>query len=353
MKRITIFLSLIAMLFVGCNNDHSPTEQYPCLTYLGEDGEKVVKMNYVSRTAILNFAITPAQLANTVKEQFDAGNDVVSVFIKYENELLTQEVREMIVSGGGEFTLTIMENGLSAEFWIGAQEVNACVRIQEQSGIELISEDIPVVVEDFEASKLATPKIEDKTTCGTYYASWTPVENASYYYVCVDEAQKTQPFTDENAWQKTADTHWSKAYDIATTEIGDHQYIYVVAAPTNPLYAPSDITEAKLYALLQLASPTNLITKPIAGDIMRISWDPVPDADYYEVYLGNYFSPGYHEFERAPDCYFDVPTTEEYEGITQEYAVRAGSNSPYIVESEVTAGVFIYELLPPVEETKR
>jgi hypothetical protein len=81
---------------------------------------------------------------------------------------------------------------------------------------------------------------------------------------------------------------------------------------------------------------------------MRISWDPVPDADFYEFCKGN---PIVGTYLPTDNCYYDYEYTEEYVGVTLQFGIKAASNSLLYTTSEAymsMSGVVYPELLSEV-----
>ena len=92
----------------------------------------------------------------------------------------------------------------------------------------------------------------------------------------------------------------------------------------------------------QLATPTNISVEQISRGVVRISWDPVPNADFYEFCVGN---PNVNTYRPIENCYYDFEYTEEMVGITQQFGIRAASNSLMYITSEAYKSSMLYPAL--------
>ena len=98
----------------------------------------------------------------------------------------------------------------------------------------------------------------------------------------------------------------------------------------------------------QLAMPTNVRAEQISRGVMRISWDPVPNADFYEFCRWN---PTVGPYLPIDNCYYDFEYTEGDVGLVKQFGIKAASNSPLYTTSEAymsMSGVVFPELLSEV-----
>ena len=124
--------------------------------------------------------------------------------------------------------------------------------------------------------------------------------------------------------------------------------IYIQIIDQNGNNVVSDMIPIVAKGVKQLAMPTNVRTEQISRGVMRISWDPVPNADFYEFCQGN---PTVGRYLPIDNCYYDLEYTEGDVGITQQYGIKAASNSLLYTTSEAymsMSGVVFPELLSEV-----
>lgn len=223
------------------------------LKYLPEYNDGKAVMDYATLTMNLDFIVSPAEVATSLKQQFDADNSVIKAYVRYTKtraagDIVEQKVSAMSVGENGIFTLTIEGQNLSDEFRTGALDAVIYIQIIDQNGNNVVSDMIPMVA--------------------------TGVQ--------------------------------------------------------------------------QLAMPTNVRTEQISRGVLRISWDPVPNADFYEFCQGN---PIVNPYRPTDNCYYDLEYTEELVGVTQQYGIKAASNSLLYTTSEAymsMSGVVYPELLSEV-----
>ena len=221
------------------------------LKYLPEYNDGKVTMDYTTRTLNLDFIISPAEVATSLKQQFDADNSVIKAYVRYTKtraagDIVEQKVSAMSVGENGIFTLTIEGQNLSNDFWTGALEAVIYIQIIDQNGNNVVSDMIPMVAK----------------------------------------------------------------------------------------------------GVKQLAMPTNVRTEQISRGVMRISWDPVPNADFYEFCEGN---PIVGRYLPTDNCYHDFEYTEGLVGITHQFGIKAASNSLLYTTSEAYMSSVVYpELLSEV-----
>ena len=124
--------------------------------------------------------------------------------------------------------------------------------------------------------------------------------------------------------------------------------IYIQIIDQNGNNVVSDMIPMVAKGVKQLAMPTNVRAEQISRGVMRISWDPVPNADFYEFCQGN---PTVGRYLPIDNCYYDLEYTEGDVGITQQYGIKAASNSLLYTTSEAymsMSGVVFPELLSEV-----
>lgn len=223
------------------------------LKYLPEYNDGKVTMDYTTRTLNLDFIISPAEVATSLKQQFDADNSVIKAYVRYTKtraagDIVEQKVSAMSVGENGIFTLTIEGQNLSNDFWTGVLDAVIYIQIIDQNGNNVVSDMIPM-----EADEIISQ---------------------------------------------------------------------------------------------QLAMPTNVRTEQISRGVMRISWDPVPNADFYEFCKGN---PIVGTYLPTDNCYYDYEYTEEYVGVTLQFGIKAASNSLLYTTSEAYMSSVVFpELLSEV-----
>lgn len=125
-------------------------------------------------------------------------------------------------------------------------------------------------------------------------------------------------------------------------------YIQIIDQNGNNVVSDMIPMEADEIISQQLAMPTNVRAEQISRGVMRISWDPVPNADFYEFCQGN---PTVGTYLPIDNCYYDFEYTEGDVGITQQYGIKAASNSLLYTTSEAymsMSGVVFPELLSEV-----
>ncbi len=206
------------------------------LKYLPEYNDGKAVMDYATLTMNLDFIVSPAEVATSLKQQFDADNSVIKAYVRYTKtraagDIVEQKVSAMSVGENGIFTLTIEGQNLSDEFRTGVLDAVIYIQIIDQNGNNVVSDMIPMVA--------------------------TGVQ--------------------------------------------------------------------------QLAMPTNVWTEQISRGVMRISWDPVPNADFYEFCKGN---PNVGRYLPTDNCYYDLEYTEELVGVWLQFGIKAASNSPLYTTSE-------------------
>lgn len=125
-------------------------------------------------------------------------------------------------------------------------------------------------------------------------------------------------------------------------------YIQIIDQNGNNVVSDMIPMEADEIISQQLAMPTNVRAEQISRGVMRISWDPVPNADFYEFCEGN---PNVGIYLPTDNCYYDFEYTEEAVGATQQFGIKAASNSLLYTTSEAyksMSGVAYPELLSEV-----
>ena len=122
--------------------------------------------------------------------------------------------------------------------------------------------------------------------------------------------------------------------------------IYIQIIDQNGNNVVSDMIPMEATGVQQLAMPTNVRAEQISRGVMRISWDPVPNADFYEFCEGN---PIVGRYLPTDNCYHDFEYTEELVGVTQQFGIKAASNSLLYTTSEAYMSSVVYpELLSEV-----
>lgn len=123
-------------------------------------------------------------------------------------------------------------------------------------------------------------------------------------------------------------------------------YIQIIDQNGNNVVSDMIPMEADEIISQQLAMPTNVRTEQISRGVMRISWDPVPNADFYEFCKGN---PIVGTYLPTDNCYYDYEYTEEYVGVTLQFGIKAASNSLLYTTSEAYMSSVVFpELLSEV-----
>ena len=123
-------------------------------------------------------------------------------------------------------------------------------------------------------------------------------------------------------------------------------YIQIIDQNGNNVVSDMIPMEADEIISQQLAMPTNVRAEQISRGVMRISWDPVPNADFYEFCEGN---PIVGRYLPTDNCYHDFEYTEELVGVTQQFGIKAASNSLLYTTSEAYMSSVVYpELLSEV-----
>ena len=121
--------------------------------YIPEYSDGKATMNYTSKSATLDFIISPATVVPMVKSAFDVDNNVIKAFVRYTKtravgDAIQLKVESMAVGNDGLFTLTILENGLSEEFWKGSTEAIIYVHIADGNN-DIISNPIPLIASGY------------------------------------------------------------------------------------------------------------------------------------------------------------------------------------------------------------
>ena len=158
--------------------------------------------------------------------------------------------------------------------------------------IRTATQTITITVVDDTAEAPATVAATYAYVGDTVVVSWDPVPDADYYKVYYDDffsdgctvRGSRASFCDLLAANVTAATytHTDPADD------GDNYY-WVTACNSSgcsPVQSDSPATT------VGAAPATVAATYAYVGDTVVVSWDPVPDADYYKVYYDDFFSDG-------------------------------------------------------------
>ena len=125
-------------------------------------------------------------------------------------------------------------------------------------------------------------------------------------------------------------------------------YIQIIDQNGNNVVSDMIPMEADGIISQQLAMPTNVRAEQISRGVMRISWDPVPNADFYEFCRWN---PTVGPYLPIDNCYYDFEYTEGDVGLVKQFGIKAASNSPLYTTSEAymsMSGVVFPELLSEV-----
>lgn len=141
--------------------------------------------------------------------------------------------------------------------------------------------------------------------------------------------------------QNLSNDFWTGALDAVI-------YIQIIDQNGNNVVSDMIPMEADGIISQQLAMPTNVRAEQISRGVMRISWDPVPNADFYEFCRGN---PIVGRYLPTDNCYYDLEYTEEFVGAVQQFGIKAASNSLLYTTSEAymsMSGVAYPELLSEV-----
>lgn len=139
--------------------------------------------------------------------------------------------------------------------------------------------------------------------------------------------------------QNLSDEFWTGVLDAVI-------YIQIIDQNGNNVVSDMIPMEADEIISQQLAMPTNVRTEQISRGVMRISWDPVPNADFYEFCKGN---PIVGTYLPTDNCYYDYEYTEEYVGVTLQFGIKAASNSLLYTTSEAYMSSVVFpELLSEV-----
>ena len=129
------------------------------VSFVPEFADGKVKMDYATRKTSLDFLISPANLASTLKTAWDGDNNVITAYVRYTSDPLTRAVGEIVklnvtavtADASGMLTVSVAENSanaLSADFWKG--DVESVVYIQISDGNNnIVSSMIPMIAHGY------------------------------------------------------------------------------------------------------------------------------------------------------------------------------------------------------------
>ena len=140
----------------------------------------------------------------------------------------------------------------------------------------------PILIDDivvsYQDAYVNTPVANDFTgfTANGFTANWQPVEGATGYAVSVftQDKNKNRTYVLENV----PTTQCSLAFNTLNTN--ENIYYYVVRATDGTHYSP----ESKAIKVEALLVPQNIAATGKGNNQFNVTWDAVPNAQYYEIY---------------------------------------------------------------------
>ncbi len=236
------------------------------LKYVPQYTDGKIAINYAeSRAATVYFRVSPAAVAKLVKlENVTAyARETDDPSTRALNPELSMQVTAVDGDDTGIIEVKLQESAaapFSEKFWKGETEAVVYIRIADANGNDVVSDMVPVVAKGFSVTALATPaNPKDETAYGTYKVSWNAVTYADFYYVCWNEADKNEPFTNTSAWTKVETTSAEKSYDTESVAAGTVQQVYVVAGTNSTLYTPSTMLSFEVKAAAAPAPATGKV----------------------------------------------------------------------------------------------
>lgn len=138
------------------------TNRIQSVSFVPQYSDGKVKMDYATRKSALDFLISPANLATTLKDAWDADNKVITAYVRYTSDPTTRAAGEIVqldvtavtADASGMISVSVAENSsklLSTDFWKG--DVEAVVYIQISDGNNnIISDMIPMIAHGYVSS---------------------------------------------------------------------------------------------------------------------------------------------------------------------------------------------------------
>lgn len=138
------------------------TNRIQSVSFVPQYSDGKVKMDYTTRKSSLDFLISPANLAATLKSAWDADNNVITAYVRYTSDPTTRAAGEIVqldvtavtADASGMISVSVAENSsklLSTDFWKG--DVEAVVYIQISDGNNnIISDMIPMIAHGYVSS---------------------------------------------------------------------------------------------------------------------------------------------------------------------------------------------------------
>ena len=138
------------------------TNRIQSVSFVPQYSDGKVKMDYATRKSALDFLISPANLAATLKDAWDADNKVITAYVRYTSDPTTRAAGEIVqldvtavtADASGMISVSVAENSsklLSTDFWKG--DVEAVVYIQISDGNNnIISDMIPMIAHGYVSS---------------------------------------------------------------------------------------------------------------------------------------------------------------------------------------------------------
>lgn len=138
------------------------TNRIQSVSFVPKYSDGKVKMDYATRKSALDFLISPANLAATLKDAWDADNKVITAYVRYTSDPTTRAAGEIVqldvtavtADASGMISVSVAENSsmlLSTDFWKG--DVEAVVYIQISDGNNnIVSNMIPMIAHGYVSS---------------------------------------------------------------------------------------------------------------------------------------------------------------------------------------------------------
>ena len=141
------------------------------VSFVPEYSDGKVKMDYTTRKSALDFLISPANLAATLKSAWDADNNVITAYVRYTSDPTTRAAGDIVelnvtavaADATGMLTVSVAENTanpLSADFWKGSVEAVVYIQISDGNN-NIVSNMIPMIAHGYVSSSKSINGFEE------------------------------------------------------------------------------------------------------------------------------------------------------------------------------------------------